>query len=93
MTAKRTELDKREAMAITNALRQSGARFDTSATPAARREQRERDRAAGLVPFAVKLHGDLVRQLQQRAQQRGVALDALADELLRRALDPQEKQG
>jgi hypothetical protein len=93
MTAKRTELDKREGLAINNALRRSGARYDTGATPAARRERRDRDRAAGLVPFAVKLHGELVQRLQQRAQQRGASLDAVVDALLRSALDSQEKQG
>ena len=83
MTMKRTELEKRRALQITNELRQSGRRYDTSAPAVDRREQRERDRAAGLVPFAVKLHGDLVRQLHELAQQRGVPLNELVDQLLR----------
>ena len=32
-----------------------------------RREQRKRDQEMGLVPFAVKLDGELVQQLQQLA--------------------------
>jgi hypothetical protein len=93
MTMKRTELEKRKGLALRNALRQAPSRHDTAAGAAARRAQRERDRAAGLVPFAVKLHGELVQRVQQRAQDRGVSLDAVVDDLLRRALDSQEKQG
>jgi hypothetical protein len=55
-----------------------------------RREQRERDRAAGLVPFAVKLHGDLVRQLQTLAQERRMPLSKLVDELLRTGLNTEK---
>ena len=57
-------------------LRHVGAAVD-------RRAQRERDRAAGLVPFAVKLHGELVRQLHELARQRGLPLNELVDQLLR----------
>lgn len=51
-----------------------------------RREQRRRDQEAGLVPFAVKLHGDLVRELQALAQSRGTGINELTDELLRKGL-------
>lgn len=47
-----------------------------------RREQRKLDQAAGLVPFAVKLSGDLVAQLQLLAKERGVDMNALVAELL-----------
>jgi len=57
-----------------------------SAVPMDRREQRERDRELGLVPFAVKLHGDLVRELQALAQERGVTLNDLTAELIRKGL-------
>ena len=51
-----------------------------------RREQRRRDQEAGLVPFAVKLHGDLVKEIQALAQTRGAGLNEVADELLRKGL-------
>ncbi len=57
-----------------------------SAEPMDRREQRERDRELGLVPFACKLHGDLVREIQNAAQARKVGLNEIADELLRKGL-------
>ena len=87
MTMKRTELDKRMGLKIANAQRRAGNRYDTSAVTADRREQRERDRAAGLVPFAVKLHGHLVRQLHDMAGQRQVGLGELVEELLRTAMN------
>ena len=87
MTMKKTELEKRKGLAIANAQRQSGNRFGpASAPPVDRRAQREADRAAGLVPFAVKLPAELVRQLNDSAQQRGVALNELVAELLRAQL-------
>jgi hypothetical protein len=51
-----------------------------------KREQREREREMGLVPFAVKLHSDLVRDLHAAAQKRGVGLNELTAELIRKAL-------
>ena len=51
-----------------------------------RREQRERDREMGLVPFAVKLHGDLVKQIQAIAQERGATLNEVTAELLQAGL-------
>ena len=51
-----------------------------------RREQRKRDQALGLVPFAVKLNGDLVLQLQTLAKERGVELNELVAEVLAKGL-------
>lgn len=51
-----------------------------------RREQRKLDQAAGLVPFAVKLHGELVKQLQALAASGDGNLNALVDRLLRAGL-------
>lgn len=87
---KKTEIEKRKGLKIAGELRQSGHRYDTSAPAVDRREQRERDRAAGLVPFAVKLHGDLIRQLLTLAQQRHVPLGELVDELLRTGLNTEK---
>jgi hypothetical protein len=51
-----------------------------------RREQRKLDQAAGLLPFAVKLHGDLVKQLQSLASEEGVSLNEVTDRLIRAGL-------
>ncbi|HET9024404.1 MAG TPA: hypothetical protein VFN64_07500 [Burkholderiaceae bacterium] len=84
---KRTELEKRKGLKIANAMRQTGNPYARAAeTEADRRAQRDRDRALGLVPFAVKLPQDLVRQVQERAQSRGARLDDLVADLLRRGL-------
>lgn len=88
MTMKRTELEKLKAKRL-----ESGARKDVlagrlaagGATPS-RREQRERERALGLVPFAVKLHADLVREIQARAQERQIEINDFVAELLRKGL-------
>jgi hypothetical protein len=47
-----------------------------------KREQRERDKAAGLVPFAVKLPQDLVARLQALAVERGASMNELTATLL-----------
>lgn len=57
-----------------------------SGVPMDKREQRERDRELGLVPFACKLHGDLVRDIHAAAQVRGVGLNEIAAELLQKGL-------
>ena len=57
-----------------------------SAVPADKREQRERERSLGLVPFAVKLHGDLVKEIHAAAQARGVGLNEITAELIQKGL-------
>jgi hypothetical protein len=57
---------------------------DAAATD--RREQRERERALGLVPFAVKLNGDLVKQLQELAKENGGDLNATVAQVLAKGL-------
>jgi len=91
MTMKKTELEKRKGLKIANDLRQAGPRYDTAVPPADRRAQRERERAAGLVPFAVKLRGNLVRQLHELAQQRQLPLNELVDQLLRAGLNTEKE--
>ena len=51
-----------------------------------RREQRKRDQALGLIPFAVKLNSDLVAQLQALAKERGTGLNEVTAELLKLGL-------
>ena len=87
MTMKRSELEKRKGLKISNEMRRAGNPYARAAeAEAGRRAQRERDRALGLVPFAVKLPQDLVRQMQQEAESRGARLDELVAEWLRRGL-------
>lgn len=63
------------------------AGFGTAASaPVDRREQRKLDQALGLVPFAVKLNGDLVKQLQALAKERDADLNEVVAELLAKAL-------
>ena len=70
---------------------EGGMRRERSPMPAGtlvdRKEQRRRDQAAGLVPFAVKLHGDLVKRIHARAQARGVSVGEVVAELLEKALE------
>lgn len=51
-----------------------------------RREQRKLDQAAGLQPFAVKLNGALVLQLQTLAKEREIDLNQLVAEVLAKGL-------
>ena len=91
MTMKRTELEKRKGLAITNAQRQSGNRYGPAQTmPPDRKAQRAADRAAGRVPFAVKLPSELVARLQACAQRDGRPLNELVAELLLAGLAARE---
>jgi hypothetical protein len=51
-----------------------------------RKEQRERDREAGLVPFAVKLHGDLVGRIHEAGKARSLGLSEITAELIEKGL-------
>jgi len=83
---KRTDMAKRDAERLKNEMGAKNATFGGATAAPDRREQRERDRALGLVPFAVKLNGDLVKQLQATATDRGVELNQLVAELLQKGL-------
>jgi predicted HicB family RNase H-like nuclease len=83
---KRTDMAKRDAERMKNEMAAKNAGFGASGAVPDRREQRERERAAGLVPFAVKLNGELVKQLQATAKERGVELNELVAELLQKGL-------
>ncbi len=86
---KLTDLHKNAALKTENAQRHGGVsdRYGKGAAQVPdRKEQRRLDAAAGLVPFACKLHGDLVKQLRERAEAAGGDLNATVDALLRAAL-------
>jgi hypothetical protein len=85
---KKTDLAKSDAKKLMNQMSAKGAAFGAAGKGPApdRREQRERERAQGLVPFAVKLNSDLVKQLQALSQERKVELNQLVAELLQKGL-------
>jgi len=59
---------------------------DEAAAALDKREQRRRDAAAGLVPFACKLPADLNQSLRERAADHPEGLNGLVAELLRKGL-------
>jgi len=84
---KKTGLAKGEAKKLMGGLKTENANFGGSApAPVDRKEQRKRDQALGLVPFAVKLNGDLVAQLHAQAKERNVEMNELVGQLLAKAL-------
>jgi hypothetical protein len=83
---KRTDLEKHQGKKIVGAMQRepTSERYGASAgAHADKRVQRERDKAAGLVPFAIKLPQDLVASLHALAIERGVPMNQLAEALLR----------
>ena len=84
---KKAEMEKLKGRRIAGAPTRVVDRYGKDAgLPADKREQRERDRQLGLVPFAVKLHGDLVKEIQSLAQARGVGLNEVTAELIQKGL-------
>jgi hypothetical protein len=87
---KRTDLEKLKGLKISS-------RMSDAATPgrygrdtesaAARRERRKVDQARGLVPFAVKLDGQLAQRIREAAAKRGASVDETVDALLRKGLE------
>lgn len=86
---KKTDLEKNKGLKIQGKIKQSGTpgRFGSGAASIPdRREQRKLDQSLGLVPFAVKLNGDLVKQIQALAQKRQAGLNEIVAELLQKGL-------
>jgi len=89
---KRTDLVKNLGLKIRGQMQHAAVpgRFAQGSTALPdRKEQRKLDHAAGLVPFAIKLHGELVRQLREQAEGEGISLQDLADRLIRAGLGAQ----
>jgi len=87
---KRTYLEKNIGLKIKSQINRPGAAGrigQETAVAVDRREQRKLDQALGLVPFAIKLNGDLVKQIQSLAQERQVGLNEVVAELLQKGLD------
>jgi hypothetical protein len=90
MDMKKTDLEKLKGLKIDGQMKRAGTpgRFgaDAAAAASSRREQRERERAQGLVPFAVKLDGGLVKRIQALAMERQAGLNEVVAELLEKGL-------
>lgn len=92
---KKADLEKRLGKKIAGRMQQEphSERYGTASGGIAdKREQREREKAAGLVPFAVKLPQDLVTKLQAVAVERGVSLNDVTAELLNAGLTPSQPE-
>lgn len=86
---KKTDLEKHKAMKTLGAMKREATpdRFAGAAgAPGDKREQRDRDKQAGLVPYAVKLPQDLVAELQALARSKEASLNDLTAELLRKGM-------
>lgn len=85
---KKTDLEKNKALKIDSRMRGAVVpdRFGSAAADD-RRARRRLDQAAGLVPFAVKLDGELVKRIHALAEARGEALNEVVAGLLAKGLD------
>jgi hypothetical protein len=89
MSMKKTDLVKNLAKKLDGRMKAAGTpdRFAQGAADSVeRREQRRRDSAAGLVPFACKLPADLVKRLGERAAGHDGGVNALVAEVLGKAI-------
>ena len=86
---KKSDLDKNEGLKIHGQLKQKGTpdRFGSaSGAVLSRRDQRKQDQAQGLVAFAVKLDGELVKQVQARAAASQAGINDTVAELIVKGL-------
>lgn len=92
---KKTDLEKNKGLKLTNSMKQASTRFgkDAGAATLDRREQRKLDQQMGLVPFACKLNGDLVKRLQAQAANHPGGMTGLLQEALERGLPAPEQAG
>lgn len=85
---KKTDLAKADAKKLMGKMGAPGAAFGKADnTVIDKREQRKRDQALGLVPFAVKLNDELVKRLHALAQERGQDMNQTVAEVLLKGLD------
>ncbi|MGL4370323.1 MAG: hypothetical protein ACRCUT_11745 [Spirochaetota bacterium] len=86
---KRTDLEKQRGHKINNRINNSGGGmpFQKNDPAVDKKEQRKRDQALGLVPFAVKLNEDLVAQINDTAVERKITVSELVAELLKKGLE------
>ncbi len=89
---KKTDLAKSDAKKLLGQMHASKTtNFAKTDTPVIdKREQRKRDQALGLVPFAIKLNSQLVLQLQNAAREQELELHILVGNLLSKGLNSAE---
>lgn len=86
---KKTDLYKNEGLKINGQMKRAGTpdRFGSAASAAmSRRDQRKLEQAQGLVAFAVKLDGELVKQIHARAEARQTSINETVAALLTKGL-------
>jgi hypothetical protein len=86
---KKTQLEKLQAARIVAQMKKTappGRYAQGSGAVLDRREQRNLDRERGLVPFAVKLDGELVKRIRALAEERQADLNEVVGELLKKSL-------
>jgi hypothetical protein len=85
---KKTDLERLKAASLTDRLSKSAPpeRYGKESAIVSRKEQRKLDQAQGLVPFAVKLDGGLVKRLQARAKEQNKPLNEIVGALLEKAI-------
>lgn len=86
---KKSDLDRNEGLKITGQMKQAGTpdRFGSAAgATVSRREQRKLEQAQGLVAFAVKIDGELVKQIHALADARQAGLNETVADLLAKGL-------
>lgn len=89
INVKKTDLEKLKGTKISGNMKLSSIpdRFGKDAANFVdKREQRKRDQEAGLMPFAVKLHGDIIKQVHALADAQAKSLNDITAELLTKAL-------
>lgn len=89
---KKTDLEKLKGVKLTTARANTPApgRFGAAvAVTLDRREQRKQDKAQGLVPFAVKLDGELIKRVRAGAEQQEQELNQWVAQLLEQGLSAQ----
>lgn len=88
MTMKRTDLAKSKMIKADNAVKIAGIpdRFGTGSAIPDRREQRKADAAAGLIPFACKLPGELIATIRARVEKDKSDVNTLMVTLLEKGL-------
>ena len=91
---KLTDLHKSKGLKINSGIKPYGTTGKPAEPPAPldRREQRKLDQARGLVPFACKLDGELLKELQALATERKLEMGELVGELLTTALGGSAKK-
>ncbi len=84
---KKTDLYKNLGLKIDSQMKNARTpdRFAQAALPD-RKEQRRLDQEKGLIPFAVKIESALAADVRAQAEARGVGVNELVGELLRKGL-------